>query len=264
MFQQGIPTPLGRLCVSPDSFIRLTVPNTTPLWLFDLDNTLHNASHAIFPAINANMNVFMARVLEQQGLPAHQDAVNEMRQRYWRLYGATLMGMVQHHQVKPEDFLRDAHAIEDLLSMIRAERGLLQLLQRLPGRKILLTNAPWHYSRQVVRHLGLQRHFDKHISIESMRVHRQLKPKPSRQMLLQLIARERVPAHRCILVEDTAVNLKSAKQLGLRTVWVTQYLRSNPHAPSEDLRRLTTQPAYVDVKVSSVRQLTSHLHRLGN
>ncbi|MFP4906040.1 HAD family hydrolase, partial [Paraburkholderia sp. BR14261] len=27
----------------------------TPVWLFDLDNTLHNASRAIFPAINAGM-----------------------------------------------------------------------------------------------------------------------------------------------------------------------------------------------------------------
>jgi len=237
------------------------VQNITPLWLFDLDNTLHNASHAIFPAINVNMNVFMARVLEQQGLPADQAAVDTLRQRYWRLYGATLLGMVQHHQVLPADFLRDAHQFEDLLSMIRAERGLLHLLRRLPGRKILLTNAPQRYSRDVVRHLGLQRHFDKHIAIESMHVHRQLKPKPSRQMLRQLMARERVAAHRCILVEDTVLNLKSAKQLGLRTVWVTQYLRTNPQA--ENGRRLTTmRPPYVDVKVRSVKQLGAHLRKL--
>jgi putative hydrolase of the HAD superfamily len=31
------------------------------VWLFDLDNTLHNASHAIFPAIMANMNVYIAK-----------------------------------------------------------------------------------------------------------------------------------------------------------------------------------------------------------
>ena len=36
---------------------------SSPLWLFDLDNTLHDASHSIFPAITANMNVFIARVL---------------------------------------------------------------------------------------------------------------------------------------------------------------------------------------------------------
>lgn len=234
------------------------MPNTTPLWLFDLDNTLHNASHAIFPAINANMNVFMARVLAQQGLPTDQASIDEMRQRYWHRYGATLLGMVQHHQVRPEEFLRDAHDFPDLFDMIRAERGLLHLLRRLPGRKILLTNAPWRYSRDVVRHLGLHRHFDKHISIESMRVHGKLKPKPSRQMLRQLLARERVAARRCILVEDTIANLKTARQLGVRTAWVTQYL-----AGAVRQRRLVTmQPAYVDVKVKSVRQLARRLSRL--
>jgi putative hydrolase of the HAD superfamily len=181
-----------------------------------------------------------------------------MRQRYWRRYGATLLGMVQHHQVRAEEFLRDAHDFPDLFDMIRAERGLLHLLRRLPGRKILLTNAPWRYSRDVVRHLGLHRHFDKHISIESMRVHRQLKPKPSRQMLRQLLARERVAAHRCILVEDTIANLKTARQLGVRTAWVTQYLAS----AVRQRRTVTMHPAYVDVKVKSVRQLARRLHQL--
>lgn len=238
------------------------MPNTTPLWLFDLDNTLHNASHAIFPAINVNMNLFMTRVLEQQGLPADPAAVNARRQRYWHLYGATVLGMMQHHQVRIDDFLREAHHFDDVGSMIRAERGLLQLLQRLPGRKILLTNAPQRYARDVVRHLGLHRHFDQHISIEAMRVHRQLKPKPSRQLLRQLLARERVPASRCILVEDTMANLKTAKHLGMRTVWVTQYLRDHSHLPAKQrTRRLTMRPAYVDVKLRSVRQLAAHLHR---
>jgi putative hydrolase of the HAD superfamily len=59
----------------------------------------------------------------------------------------------------------------------------------LPGQKILLTNAPRRYSRELVRHLGLHRHFSHHISIESMHVHRQLRPKPSRIMLRKLLAR---------------------------------------------------------------------------
>lgn len=231
--------------------------------MFDLDNTLHNASHAIFPAINVNMNVFMTRVLSDAGLPADADSVNALRQRYWKLYGATLLGMVHHHQVRPEEFLRDAHHFDDLPAMIRAERGLLHLLERLPGKKILLTNAPLNYARAVLQHIGLHRHFAKHISIESMRVHRQLRPKPSRQLLRKLIARERTSARRCVLVEDTAVNLKSARQLGMRTVLVTQYLPGNPHVPAQSVRRLmSSHPSYVDVKLRSVRQLTKHLHRL--
>jgi hypothetical protein len=58
-----------------------------------------------------------------------------------------------------------------------------------------------------------------------MHVHGQLRPKPSKLMLRRLLRKHGVARARCILVEDTLANLKSAKQLGLRTVWVTQYLR---------------------------------------
>jgi putative hydrolase of the HAD superfamily len=234
--------------------------------LFDLDNTLHNASHAIFPAINANMNAFMAKVLGSADMPADPDTVNAARLAYWKRYGATLLGLIHHHQVREEDFLREAHKFDNLMTMIRAERGLGRLLKRLPGRKILLTNAPRRYSHDVVRHLGLHRYFAKHIPIESMRVHRQLRPKPSKRMLRKLLAKERIPACRCVLVEDTVANLKAAKAIGMRTVWVTQYLvrkanlqQGPAHLPPPEI---TKRPLYVDVKVKSVRQLPKTVHRL--
>ena len=237
-----------------------------PVWFFDLDNTLHNASHRIFPAISANMNRFIARVLGAGGPPAEPELVNAMRQAYLRRYGATLLGMVRHHQVRPEDFLREAHEFEDLYAMIRAERGLSRLLRRLPGRKILLTNAPRRYATDVMRHLGLHHHFARHIAIESMLVHRQLRPKPSRALLRKLLAREKVAARRCVLVEDTPGNLKAAKTLGMRTAWVTQYLRPNPDAQHLggplSAAWSARRPVYVDVKVQSVRQLPKFLHRL--
>jgi putative hydrolase of the HAD superfamily len=237
-----------------------------PLWLFDLDNTLHNASHAIFPAINANMNAFMAKVLGGPEAPADPETVNAARVEYWKRYGATLLGLVKHHQVREEEFLREAHRFDNLIMMIRAERGLGRLLKRLPGRKILLTNAPRRYSHEVIRHLGLHRHFAKHIPIEMMRVHRQLRPKPSKRMLRKLLAKERTPACRCVLVEDTTDNLKAAKAIGMRTVWVTQYLarktnlqQGRAHLPPPEI---TKRPLYVDVKVKSVRQLPKTVHRL--
>lgn len=236
----------------------------TPIWLFDLDNTLHDASHAIFPAINANMNAFMAQVLGDGDMPADAATVDAARLAYWKRYGATLLGMVKHHQVRAEDFLREAHRFDDLRAMIRAERGLGRLLRRLPGRKILLTNAPRRYSHDVMRHLGLHRHFAKHIAIESMQVHRQLRPKPSKQLLRKLLAKERTAACRCVLVEDTVVNLRAAKALGMRTAWVTQYLATSPNhrQPGAPPLRFTKRPIYVDVKVKSVRQLPNSLHRL--
>jgi putative hydrolase of the HAD superfamily len=241
---------------------KILVPNLTPLWFFDLDNTLHNASHAIFPAINANMNAFLAKVLGDGDTPADAETVNAARVDYWKRYGATLLGMVKHHAVREEDFLREAHRFEDLTGMIRVERGLVRLLKRLPGRKILLTNAPRRYSREVMRHLGLHRHFAQHIPIESMRVHGKLRPKPSRQLLRKLLAKEGASARRCILVEDTADNLKAAKALGMRTAWITQYLAQRPTWPHAALPQLTKRPFYIDVKVKSIRQLSDNLHRL--
>ncbi|MEN9866513.1 MAG: hypothetical protein RL748_2103, partial [Pseudomonadota bacterium] len=122
----------------------------------------------------------------------------------------------------------------------------------LPGQKILLTNAPDRYSRDVMRHLGLQRHFSHHIAIESMWVHRQLRPKPSKLMLRKLLARHKVQPSRCILVEDTRSALKSAKALGMHTVWITQYLEgvTQRRAP------------YLDVTAKSVRHLPRQLKRL--
>ncbi len=70
------------------------------VWLFDLDNTLHDAGHAIFPAINRNMNALIARVLEAEAKPSHAEAVNEMRVAYWQRYGATLLGMMRHHAIR--------------------------------------------------------------------------------------------------------------------------------------------------------------------
>ena len=242
------------------------MPNTAPLWLFDLDNTLHDASHAIFPAINANMNAFIARVLGDGETAADAAIVNAARLQYWQRYGATLLGMVKHHQVRPADFLREAHRFDDLPAMIRAERGLARLLRRLPGRKILLTNAPHKYSHEVMRHLGLHRYFARHIPIEAMRVHGQLRPKPSTLMLRKLLARERVAPRCCILVEDTVDTLKAAKKIGLRTVWITRYLATHPNLqprPGHLPRKLTKRPFYVDVKVKSVTQLPDCLHRLG-
>ncbi len=241
------------------------MPNITassPLWLFDLDNTLHDASHAIFPLISANMNVFIARALGDGVTPASQQAVDAARIGYWKKYGATLLGMIKHHQVIAADFLHQTHNLEELRSLMRFERGLGRMLRRLPGRKILLTNAPAIYSGKVLRHLGVQRHFSHHIAIEDMRVHGQLRPKPSKLMLRRLLRKHGVAAGRCILVEDTLENLRTAKQVGLHTVWITQYLRRVETSGSAALPRMLNHPACVDVKVKSLRQLPGRMHRL--
>ncbi|MEM5276254.1 pyrimidine 5'-nucleotidase [Cupriavidus taiwanensis] len=199
------------------------------VWLFDLDNTLHDASHAIFPAINRLMTAYVARVLG-----CDEATASRVRVDYWQRYGATLLGMIRHHGVDPADFLRAAHEFPALAEMVRVRRGLAAHLRRLPGRKILVTNAPQDYAREVLRIAGIRHCFERVVAIEQMWVHGHLRPKPDRRMLRRLLAQARIAPHRAVLVEDTVSHLKRYAGTGIRTAWVTGYLRtvapSRPHA----------------------------------
>ena len=66
------------------------------LWLFDLDNTLHDTSHAIFPQIDHGMTMAVAEALD-----VDVDTANAVRKQYWQRYGATMIGMVRNHGVDP-------------------------------------------------------------------------------------------------------------------------------------------------------------------
>lgn len=214
-----------------------------PVWFFDLDGTLHDAAHAIFAAIDTRMTDYVERHLQ-----VGREQANQLRLAYWRRYGATLLGLVRHHAVDPHHFLRETHDF-DVAALLRAERGMARLFARLPGRKVLLTNAPAAYAESVLAGINLHRQIGARYSIESMRVLGTFRPKPSRALLRHMLARERVPRGRAILVEDSARNLKAARGSGFRTVLVR---RGAPRG----------RAGYVGLRVRSVRALPRALARL--
>ncbi|MBV8211018.1 MAG: pyrimidine 5'-nucleotidase [Burkholderiaceae bacterium] len=217
------------------------------VWFFDLDDTLHEASHAIFSVIDSRMTDFVGRHLN---VGREQAAL--LRVQYWHRYGATMLGLVHHHGVDPHRFLHEVHdfPIEELM---RAERGLARMFSRLPGRKVLLTNAPDSYAARVLRHLGLHRHIRTRYPIERLRLHGRFRPKPSVAMLRAVLAREglagRANAGRAVLVDDNLQNLKAAREAGFVTV-----LRIPPGA-----RRPLAGGSFLVARVRTVRQLLRRL-----
>ncbi len=217
------------------------------VWFFDLDDTLHEASHAIFGAIDVRMTRFV-----QHHLQLTHEQADRLRLDYWRRYGATMLGLVRHHDVDPHHFLRETHdfAVEELM---RIEQGLARMLARLPGRKVLLTNAPGAYAAKVLRRLGLHRQIRARYAIERLRLHGQFRPKPSLSMLRVVLAREglagRLNAGRAVLVDDSPRNLKAARAAGFSTV-----LRIGPLA-----RRPLAGSGYIDARVRTVRHLSRRL-----
>lgn len=188
------------------------------VWLFDLDDTLHDASRASMPGIREAMGAYI-----ELHLGLTQEQSNALRRRYWLRYGATLLGLIRHHGVDAGHFLDATHRLPGLEDRIRGHRHDLAALQSLRGRKVLLTNAPAAYTERVLAVLGIARCFERVVTIEEMHMFGQLRPKPDTRMLRRLAARLRVHPAQCVLVEDTLGHLKAARSLGMGTVWMRRF-----------------------------------------
>jgi putative hydrolase of the HAD superfamily len=215
----------------------IALPPSRRVWFFDLDNTLHDAQAHIFPSMNAQISQYLMRRFDIGEADAHA-----MRRGFWEKYGTTMNGLVRHHGTNPAEFLRATHQFPELADMVVHENAVRHALARLPGRKILYTNAPRHYVDEVVRTLGVARYFDAVYSIENTRY----LGKPSVAGFRMLLRKHHLAAARCALVDDMLENLRTAKRLGMATVWVSQEKKSVP---------------YVDLRISSVTQLPGLVFR---
>ncbi len=200
------------------------LPPSRRVWIFDLDNTLHDARPHIFPSMHAQINEYLRRTFG-----VDEAGANAMRQGFWQRYGTTLKGLMRHHGTDPRTFLLETHRFPELGGMVVRENALRHALGRLGGRKLIFSNAPRHYVEQVLEVLGVDMLFDAVYTIESTRY----RPKPAFQGFRVLLRAHNLEAHRCALVDDMPENLRAARRLGMSTVWVSGAARRPPFA---DLR----------------------------
>jgi len=187
------------------------------LLVIDLDNTVYRADSGVFARMDERMTAFVARELN-----VDRSRANELRLRYWKQYGTTLRGLMLHHGIEPESFLREVHDI-DIAAMLNPDPALDEALANLPGRKIIHTNGIREHAERVLNALGVARHFD---AIHDIRF-RDYRPKPCAETLARLLAREAAEPARTLVVDDMEDNLAAAASIGARTALIS------PRAPSK-------------------------------
>lgn len=224
-------------------------PGAGRVWLFDLDNTLHNASASAFGEVNVGMTDYIVTHL---GVDA--TVAGTLRHAYWLRYGATLLGLVRHHGVNGAHFLHHTHLLPGLEQRVHGHAHDFSALARLPGRRYVLTNAPADYTLRVLKALGIGHWFDGVLTIEDMRMFGEWRPKPDTRMLRRMAARLRVAPERCVLVEDTLVHQKAARQVGMGTVWMQRWTRQADWGQAA-VTRVCRRPAYVDRRITRLAQL---------
>ena len=228
---------------------RATDRGRLPVWLFDLDNTLHDASHAALRGVNEGMSGY---IVEHLGLSQAQ--AEDLRREYWLRYGATMLGLVRHHGVDGRHFLRETHRLPGLEERVRTHPHDVAALRRLPGRKFILTNAPREYAERVLGALGIADCFHGVLAIEDMRMFGHWRPKPDARMLRAVAAALRVPPSACVLVEDTLEHQKAARRVGMRTVWMQRWTRRATWGLSASTR-VHRRPVYVDLNIRALPAL---------
>lgn len=182
------------------------------------------------------MNRAMTQYI-MESLTLDEIAAHQLRQHYWRVYGATLKGLMRHHGSDPHHFLNETHKLIDLPDMVLEVKRLRHMLNSLAGRKLVFTNAPRNYALRVLDILGITDCFELVFSVESTKFH----AKPSIRGFQLLLKTIKVKASDCVMLEDNLAALMTAKRLGMRTIWISKKLQ---------------KPNFVDYRLTEVLALT--------
>jgi len=176
--------------------------------LFDLDNTLYLRSCGLFDHIDNLINRYLKEVVK---IPAYE--VDAKRRSYMLEHGTTLNGLMVHHQVDPYDYLDFVHDVP-LRDYLQPDKKIKNMLTELPEKKYIFSNASKEHCRRVLDCLELQNSFSAVYDITYFN----FRPKPEKAIYRELLDKIGVPAGAGVMIDDMAVNLEPAVDLGMAAI----------------------------------------------
>lgn len=179
--------------------------------LFDLDDTLYSPDCGVWGLIREKIDLFMISRLDYS-----QEDVTKAREGFFRDYGTTLRGLQATHKIDTDDYLNYVHdvPIEDL---IKPNRMLIELLQKMPQKKAIFTNADRIHASRVLKSLQIDKYFDNVVDILDTDPY----CKPMREAFQIAMEKLSVSDPATVLFfDDNLHNITTAQSLGMQTVWV--------------------------------------------
>ncbi len=178
-------------------------------WVFDLDNTLYPHHLSLWQQVDERIRAFIAKFLK-----VPHDQAFRIQKDYYRRYGTTMRGLMTEHGLKADDYLEFVHQIDH--SPLAPNPALGAALEKLPGRKLILTNGTRKHAEAVMQRLQIHQHFEDVFDIAAA----DLDPKPLPQVYERFLKRHDVNPRKAAMFEDLARNLDVPHALGMVTVLV--------------------------------------------
>jgi putative hydrolase of the HAD superfamily len=194
--------------------------------LFDLDNTLYDPQSGLLEAGDRTITQFIAERLQMP-----REEADELRVRTWEQYGATARGLEVEFGVPQREFFAGSIERVPIAEYVEPRPQLREMLEALPQRLYVFTNAPSVYARQTLEALGVADLIEDVFDIETTGG----RAKPDCGCYDHVLEEVGAPAERVALLEDTEANLDPAAELGMMTIKVGPPPPEGDHLYLEDL-----------------------------
>ena len=184
--------------------------------LLDLDGVCygkHNnySLEKVFGQVSKRMTMFISEKLK-----INMEEAKKLQTNYFYKYNTSLNGLMIHHDIPPEEFLKYVHTID--LSFMKEDKIMRNELEKLDMEKSIFTNGSAEHAKNILTHLGVYDLFgrDKVFDIKDAGY----VPKPEAKTFDLMVEKFGLNPKETIYIEDIAKNLSIGYERGCATVWL--------------------------------------------
>jgi putative hydrolase of the HAD superfamily len=184
--------------------------------LLDLDGVCYGSHNGyplekVFGMVSKRMTKFI-----QEKLDLDEKKAKELQTNYFYKYNTSLNGLMLHHNVVGEEFLRYVHDID--ISFMKEDKMMRNELEQLDMEKFIFTNGSAEHAKNILTHLGIYDLFgrEKVFDIQDAKY----VPKPEAKTFDLMVKKFGINPTETIYIEDIAKNLSIGHARGCTTVWL--------------------------------------------
>ncbi|MDC3184947.1 pyrimidine 5'-nucleotidase [Candidatus Pelagibacter sp.] len=209
-------------------------------FIFDCDGVLYDDLEGVFGQVSKRMTEYISKKLNLS-----LEKAKELQTNYFHKYNTSLNGLMIHHDINPQEFLKYVHDIN--LDFLKKDLKLRKELLELKTKKFIFTNGSHEHASNITKTLGISDLFDGFFDITDCN----FIPKPSIEPYRKLIDKFDIKPSETVFIEDIAINLEPAKKLGMKTVW----LKNNEYWGKKD-----SDKKFVDLKIENLSSFLKEIN----
>ena len=184
--------------------------------LLDLDGVCYGSHNGyplekVFGLVSKRMTLFI-----QEKLGLDEKKAKELQTNYFYKYNTSLNGLMLHHNVIGDEFLKYVHDID--ISFMKEDKILRSELENLDMEKFIFTNGSAEHAQNILTRLGIYDLFGKEKVFDIKDAG--YVPKPEAQTFDLMVKKFGIKPKETIYIEDIAKNLSIGFERGCTTVWL--------------------------------------------